>query len=66
MADESVNLLMLTVGTKLRLSGDAIAEVVDNLGDGYWVEVKYITAPQDPALEGTTESVFAGEVIEIV
>ncbi len=66
MADEEVNILTLTAGTKLRLSSGAIAEVVRSLGDGYWVEVKYLSAPQDPSLEGTQESVFAAEVIEIV
>ncbi|MDE2837598.1 MAG: hypothetical protein OXL97_08855 [Chloroflexota bacterium] len=66
MADEEVNLLDLTAGTKLRLTSGATVEVVRSLGDGYWVEVKYLSAPEDPSLEGTQDSVFAAEVVEIV
>jgi hypothetical protein len=49
-------------GAKLRLTGGAVAEVVENPGDGYWVLARYLSSPQDPAKENTEEMVFVYDV----
>ena len=43
----------------------ATVEVVSNMGDGMWIFGRYITAPEDPELEGTEEMVFAQEIVGV-
>jgi hypothetical protein len=57
------NLLALEPGARVRLSGDALGEVVRNPRDGAWLLVRYLTSPADPSLEGSEELVFADDVI---
>ncbi len=51
-------------GAKLRLTGGAVAEVVENPGDGYWVLARYLSSPADPSKENTEEMVFVYDVDE--
>ncbi len=57
------NLLDIPAGARVRLSGDAIGEVVRNPRDGAWLLVRYLSAPADPSLEGVEELVFADDVV---
>ncbi len=57
------NLLDIPAGARVRLSGDAIGEVVRNPRDGAWLLVRYLSAPADPSLEGSEELVFADDVV---
>ena len=61
-----LNLLEIGAGDRVRLSGDATAEVVDNPRDGAWLQVRYLTAPADPELVGTVDLVFADDVLELL
>jgi hypothetical protein len=61
-----INVLTLEPGTRLRLVGDAIAEVVANPQDGVWLLLRYVTAPSNPDQVGAEEMVFAEDVIEII
>ena len=61
-----LNVIHLAPGTRVRLIGDATAEVVSNPQDGIWILLRYLSAPQDPARVGTEEMVFAEDVLEVV
>jgi hypothetical protein len=61
-----INVLALEPGTRLRLVGDAIAEVVANPQDGVWLLLRYVTAPGNLDQVGTEEMVFAEDVLEVI
>jgi hypothetical protein len=61
-----INVLTLEPGTRLRLVGDAIADVVANPQDGVWLLVRYVAAPGNPDQVGTEELVFAEDVLEVI
>ena len=60
-----INVLSLEPGTRLRLVGDAIAEVVANPQDGVWLFLRYLDSPGNPDQVGTEEMVFAEDVLEV-
>ena len=61
-----INVLTLEPGTRLRLVGDAVAEVVANPQDGVWLLLRYVAAPGNPAQVGAEEMVFAEDVLEVI
>jgi hypothetical protein len=61
-----INVLTLEPGTRLRLVGDAIAEVMANPQDGVWLLLRYIAAPSNPSQIGSEEMVFAEDVLEVI
>jgi hypothetical protein len=61
-----INVLTLEPGTRVRLVGDAIAEIVANPQDGVWLLLCYLAAPGNPDQVGTEEMVFAEDVLEVV
>ncbi len=63
---EIVNLLHLQEGAKIALSNGSTAEVVSNPKDGVWVFVRFLTSPDDPALEGTEDMAFAMDIVEVL
>lgn len=63
---EVVNLITLAEGAKIATASGATAEVVTNPKDGVWVFVKYLTSPEDPALEGTEDMVFAQDIVGVI
>lgn len=54
----------LEPGTKLRLVGEATAEVVSNPKDGYWILARYLSSPEDPSKEGIEDLVFVTDILE--
>jgi hypothetical protein len=63
---KKINLQSLTVGTKLRLKGDIVAEVVSNPRDGVWVIARLLSCPGSPSQVGTEEMIFTEDVLEVV
>ena len=61
-----INMLTLEPGTRVRLVGDAIAEVVANPQDGVWLLLRYVAAPGNPDQVGTEEMVFADDWLEVI
>ena len=61
-----VNLFEVEPGQKVRLYGEATAEVVSNPKDGVWLFVRYLTSPEDPDQVGEEDMVFAQDVLELV
>ena len=61
-----INVLTLEPGTRVRLVGDAVAEVVANPQDGVWLLLRYVAAPSNPDQVGAEEMVFAEDVLEVI
>lgn len=61
-----INILTLEPGTRVRLVGEALAEVVANPQDGVWLFLRYVAAPGNPNQVGTEEMVFAEDVLEVI
>ena len=61
-----VNVRSLEPGTKVRLVGEATAEVVSNPQDGIWVLVRYLAARGNPSQVGTEELAFAEDILEVL
>jgi hypothetical protein len=47
------------------LASGAEAEIVDNPRDGIWLFARYLSSPQDPALVGREEMIFAPDVVAL-
>jgi hypothetical protein len=63
--DTSLDLLAIEPGQRVRLSGGATAEVVDNPRDGAWLLLRYLEVPDEPELVGEEELVFWAEVLGV-
>lgn len=62
----TVHLMDLQPGQRLLLKNQAVAEVLENLGDGIWVQVRFIESPEDPSIVGTEELCHCEEVVRVV
>ena len=65
MSEGPVNIRTLTAGTRVVLVTGAEAEIVSNPNDGVWIFARYISAPNDSALIGHEEMIFAQDVVEV-
>ena len=57
------DLKLLKVGDCLSLLGGLTAEVVENIGDGEWVRVRYISVPEKGPAVGGEELCHATDII---
>lgn len=55
----------LTVGTRLRISGDIVAAVIDKV-DGEWVRVRLLEVPAAKGGAGVEELCHATDIIEVL
>lgn len=64
MADnKSINLVELGPGMRVRMNDGALAEIVENPRDGFWLIVRYLDHPTDPTLiDAGEQQVFATDV----
>ena len=61
-----VNVMDLQPGDKIRLGAEVTAEVVSNPRDGIWIQVRYLTHPENPEQVGTEELLFAEDIVDRV
>lgn len=61
-----INLLTLRPGDRLQLAQGIIAEVTENMGDGMWVEVRLIEAPDRPDEVGAVELCHAQDIVKFL
>jgi hypothetical protein len=52
----------LPEGTKLKLKNGAVVEIVTNANDGGWLLGKFLEHEKEPAMVGTEDWVFFGDV----
>lgn len=61
-----INFMELKTGQHIVLKNNIVAEVLDNIGDGIWVQVRYLESPNDPSLVGSEELCHCEEAVRIV
>jgi hypothetical protein len=61
-----INVLTLKAGDRLELEDRTIAEVVENMEDGMWVQVRYLQVPRNPAEVGAIELCHAQDIVKIL
>ena len=60
-----IEVIDIVPGTKLRIAGGLVAEVLENMGDGEWLRVRLLEVPGDTsATVGSEELCHATDVVE--
>ena len=62
----SVHLMDLTPGQRILLKNDAVVQVIENMEDGIWVQVRYEESPADPTMVGSEELCHCEEVVRLI
>ena len=60
-----IDVMAIKVGTRLKLQEGVVAEVLENMGDGQWLQVRYLQSNR-PADLGITELCHAQDVIDVL
>jgi len=58
-----IDMLTLQPGDRLMLKEKILAEVVENMEDGMWVQVRYIEVPGSPDEVGAIELCHAQDIV---
>jgi hypothetical protein len=53
-------------GTRLRIAGDLIAQVVQNMNDGEWLRVRLVQQPETADDRAREELCHATDVLEVL
>jgi len=61
-----IDLMTLKPGDRLQLTQKIVAEVTENMGDGMWVEVRLIEAPDRPDEVGNVELCHAQDIVQVL
>ena len=61
-----VNLFELKPGQRILMKNRSVAEVVENLDDGIWVQGRFLESPNDPSIVGTEDLCYCEEVLKVL
>ena len=61
-----VNFMDLREGQRILLKSQAVAEVIENLGDGIWVKGRFLESPGDPSIVGSEDLCYCEEVVRVL
>jgi hypothetical protein len=61
-----IDILTLKAGDRLKLEDGTIAEIVENMEDGMWVQVRYLEVPRNPTEVGAIELCHAQDIVKIL
>jgi hypothetical protein len=61
-----IDLMTLKPGDRLQLTKGIVAEVTENMGDGMWVEVRLIEAPDRANEVGAVELCHAQDIVKLL
>jgi hypothetical protein len=61
-----IDVLILKAGDRLKLEDGTTAEVVENMEDGMWVQVRYLEVPRNPAEVGAIELCHAEDIVKLL
>ncbi|MEH2527045.1 MULTISPECIES: hypothetical protein [unclassified Bradyrhizobium] len=61
-----INVLTLKPGDRLELEDGTIAEVLENMDDGMWVQVRYLEVARNPAEVGDIELCHAQDIAKLL
>ena len=60
-----INILDIKVGSKLLLREGVVVEVLENMQDGMWLQVKYLEVPNRPDEVGSIELCHAQDILNV-
>lgn len=60
-----IDMLTLKPGDKLLLRENVTAEVLENMEDGMWVQVRYVDVPGDAGQVGEVELCHAQDIVRV-
>ena len=60
-----INILDIKVGSKLLLREGVVAEVLENMQDGMWLQVNYLEVPNSPDEVGSVELCHAQDILKV-
>ena len=60
-----INVLDIKVGSKLLLREGVVAEVLENMQDGMWLQVNYLEVPNSPDEVGSIELCHAQDILNV-
>ena len=60
-----INILDIKVGSKLLLRESVVAEVLENMQDGMWLQVKYLEVPNSPDEVSSIELCHAQDILKV-
>ncbi len=61
-----IDVASLAEGTRLRIAGGLVAEVVGNMGDGEWVRVRLIEVPAGNGAVDDEELCHATDIVAVL
>lgn len=61
-----LNLLEVHAGATLQLREGATAVVTENMGDGQWLMVRYLSAPRHPDDVGKEELCHSQDIVKVL
>jgi hypothetical protein len=61
-----IDVLTIKVGTRLQLREGIVAEVIENMEDGMWLQVKYLEVSNTLAEVGAVELCHAQDIVKIL
>ena len=61
-----IDVLTINVGDRLLLIEGIVAEVVENMEDGMWLQVRYLEVPKNPAEVGAVELCHAQDIVKVL
>jgi hypothetical protein len=61
-----IDVLEIKVGTRLQLHEGIVAEVIENMEDGMWLQVKYLEVSNTRAEVGAIELCHAQDIVKVL
>ena len=61
-----INVLTIQPGERLQLREGIVAEVLENMEDGMWLQVRYLEVPKSPNEVGIVELCHAQDIVEVL
>ena len=58
-----LNLMTVKAGARIRLRDGTIREVIENYGDGAWLQARVVESPAAPDQIGTEDMVHCEEIV---
>ena len=61
-----IDVMTIKVGARLQLQEGVIAEVLENMEDGMWLQVRFLEVPGRPAEVGAIELAHAQDILRVL
>jgi hypothetical protein len=61
-----IDVMTIKPGTRLQLREGIVAEVLENMEDGMWLQVRYLEFPGHPAEIGAAELCHAQDILKVL